>query len=86
MGLGPLDPIDEICAHFDIVLMKLSELGCDAGAFLGTESSSFSAVTVPCGPTTAIVHSDSHDQHRQRSNICHELGHCFLGHQCATAY
>jgi hypothetical protein len=86
MGLGPLDPIDEVCAHFDIVLMKLSELGCDAGAFLGTESSSFSAVTVPCGPTTAIVHSDSHHPHRQRSNICHELGHCFLGHQCATAY
>lgn len=28
-----------------------------------------------------IVHNDNHHEHRQRSNICHELAHCFLGHK-----
>lgn len=82
MGLRPIDPIDPaaVCAHFDIDLIKLSEVaaGC---AFLGRESSSFSAVTVPCGCRTAIVHNDVHHDYRQRSNICHELAHCFLGHE-----
>lgn len=40
-------------------------------------------MTVPCGLNTAIVHNDSHHPYRQRSNICHELAHCFLGHECA---
>jgi IrrE N-terminal-like domain len=84
MGLRPIDPIDpaKVCAHFDIVLLKLSELDCDSSSFLGASRSSFSAVTVPCGWQTAIVHNDSHHDYRQRSNICHELAHCFLGHQC----
>ena len=38
-------------------------------------------MTVPCGMHTAIVHNDSHHPHRQGSNICHELSHCFLGHK-----
>ncbi|TPL96415.1 ImmA/IrrE family metallo-endopeptidase [Mesorhizobium sp. B2-3-11] len=84
MGLGPIDPIDPaaICTEFDIVLLKLSELDRDTRAFLGRDQSAFSAVTVPRGATTAIVHNDSHHVHRQRSNICHELAHCFLGHKC----
>jgi IrrE N-terminal-like domain len=84
MGLRPIDPIDpaKVCAHFDIVLLKLSELDCDSSSFLGANHSCFSAVTVPCGLRTAIVHNDSHHAYRQRSNICHELAHCFLGHQC----
>lgn len=84
MGLNPLDPIDphEVCAHFEIVLLKLSELDCDWSSFFGACRSSFSAVTVPCGWRTAIVHNNSHHAFRQRSNICHELAHCFLGHQC----
>ncbi|RWN31104.1 MAG: ImmA/IrrE family metallo-endopeptidase [Mesorhizobium sp.] len=83
MGLGPVDPIDPeaICGKFDIVLMRLSELGCETRAFLGRDQSAFSAVTVPCGATTAIVHNDAHYAYRQRSNICHELAHCFLGHK-----
>lgn len=83
MGLKPIDPIDpeKICIHFEIVLFKLSELDCDASSFLGPERSSFSAVTVPCGLSAAIVHNDAHHPYRQRSNICHELAHCFLGHR-----
>jgi IrrE N-terminal-like domain len=83
MGLRPIDPIDPvaICAHFEIALVKLSAVAPDC-AFLGPESSSFSAVTVPCGGQTAIVHNDTHHDYRQRSNICHELAHCFLGHEC----
>lgn len=84
MDLGPLDPIDpaKVCAHFEIVLLRLTDLDCDISSFLGVSRSSFSAVTVPCGLRTAIVHNDSHHECRQRSNICHELAHCFLGHQC----
>jgi hypothetical protein len=85
MGLSAIAPIDPalVCGHFDIVLLKLSELGCYAARFVGVDRSAFSAVTVPCGPTTAIVHNDSHHPFRQRSNICHELAHCFLGHEYA---
>ena len=83
MGLIATDPIDPIaiCAHFEIVLIKLSEID-QQSLFLGDDNSPFSAVTVPCGIATAIVHNDSHHAYRQRSNICHELAHCFLGHKC----
>jgi len=83
MGLTAFDPIDPIavCQHFDIELIELSQLGGDGSAFLSDDCSVFSAVTVPYGAKTAIVHNDSHHLYRQRSNICHELGHCFLGHK-----
>jgi Zn-dependent peptidase ImmA (M78 family) len=82
MGLqatSPIDPVD-VCAHFEIRLICLSDLNSDCPLLRNT--SDFSAVTVPCGHKTAIVHNDTHHPHRQRSNICHELAHCFLGHQC----
>lgn len=85
MGLNaraPIDP-DAICEHFDIRLLKLSDLHLENRQFLVQENSVFSAVTVPCGAEIAIVHNDSHHPYRQRSNICHELAHCFLGHRCA---
>jgi hypothetical protein len=85
MGLQPIDPIDpaEICRAFDIDLMRLAELGDPPGSHCGIDESCFSAVTVPCGGRTAIVHNCSHHPWRQRSNICHELAHCFLGHPCS---
>lgn len=84
MGLDAVAPIDpaEVCTWYDLKLVPLSKLGCDCALFLGEDRSSFSAVTVPVGLITAIVHNDSHHPYRQRSNICHELAHCFLGHQC----
>lgn len=83
MGLRDYDPIDPIavCQKFDIKLIKLSQLDCDTTDFLNNGNSAFSAVTVPCGASLAIVHNDSHHPYRQRSNICHELAHCFLGHK-----
>jgi IrrE N-terminal-like domain len=83
MGLSPVAPIDpaEICARFDIQLIRLSDLD-ERSPFLGRNNSCFSAVTVPRGHHRAIVHNDSHHPYRQRSNICHELAHCFLGHEC----
>lgn len=84
MGLLPIDPIDPVkmCEKFEITLIELSKLNGVGRKFLGLARDQFSAVTVPVGVTTAIVHNDSHHPHRQRSNICHELAHCFLGHQC----
>jgi len=83
MGLSETAPIDPaaVCAHFEIGLHRLSDIDPDS-PFLGAANSSFSAVTVPCSWHTAIVHNDSHHPYRQRSNICHELAHCFLGHKC----
>ncbi|MEQ1718144.1 MAG: ImmA/IrrE family metallo-endopeptidase, partial [Hyphomicrobium sp.] len=78
----PIDPV-AVCQHFDIDLIKLSALSVDATQFLQADQSTFSAVTVPRGHRTAIVHNDAHHQHRQRSNICHELAHCFLAHASA---
>lgn len=85
MGLSAIDPIDpvEICRVYEIDLFRLSEIGSPPGKFLDIEESCFSAVTVPCGARTAIVHNDRHHPSRQRSNICHELAHSFLGHECA---
>lgn len=82
MGLGPTDPIDpfEICTRYDIRVIPLSDID-PRSPFLYGDSSAFSAVTVPCGHETAIVHNDSHHPYRRRSNVCHELAHCFLGHE-----
>lgn len=83
MGLSPADPIDPdlVCERFDIRVIRLSDIDRKS-PFLGRESSAFSAVTVPRGHQRAIVHNDAHHPYRQRSNICHELAHCFLGHEC----
>jgi Zn-dependent peptidase ImmA (M78 family) len=81
MGLGPTDPINpfEICTRYDILVIPLSDID-PRSPFLNGASSAFSAVTVPGGHETAIVHNDSHHPFRRRSNICHELAHCFLEH------
>lgn len=84
LGLAAHDPLDpaRLCALLDIDLIRMSELACDCSAFAGRVQSVFSAVTVPCGHQTAIVHNDAHHPYRQNSNICHELAHCLLGHPC----
>jgi len=83
-GLSEIDPIDPsaICARYEIALIPLTEIDPQS-PFLCENNGKFSAVTVPRGHQTAIVHNDSHHPHRQRSNICHELAHCFLGHKYA---
>lgn len=83
MGLSPIDPIDPfaICDFFDVEVIRMSNLDCDHSSFVADEQSCFSAMTVPYGLRTAIVHNDTHHPLRQRSNICHELAHLFLGHQ-----
>lgn len=85
LGLSEVDRFEPelACQHFDIDLIRMTDVGCDCSLFEGGDSSRFSAVTVPCGLRTAIVHNDCHHPYRQRSNICHELAHLFLGH---TAY
>jgi Zn-dependent peptidase ImmA (M78 family) len=79
-GFAPIDPA-AVCAHFDIRLLELSKVEPNSPFLHPENNSAFSAVTVPCGLHTAIVHNDTHHPHRQRSNICHELAHCFLGHK-----
>lgn len=83
MGFDDIAPIDPaaVCSHFDIQLLELSVVHPNSPFLNSANNSAFSAVTVPCGLRTAIVHNDTHHPHRQRSNICHELAHCFLGHK-----
>lgn len=83
MGLDDIAAIDPaaVCAHYDIPLFELSEVAPESPFLDPQNNSAFSAVIVPCGHQTAIVHNDTHHIHRQRSNICHELAHCFLGHK-----
>lgn len=85
LSLAANDPIKPaaICRLFDIDLIELSKLPVDAREFLQVDRSSFSAVTIPCAHRRAIVHNDAHHPFRQNSNICHELAHCFLGHEFA---
>ena len=87
IGQGAADRLDveALCHHLDVRLIKMSDLPCDCSIFKGIGGGSFSAVTVPRGLQTAIVHNDTHHPHRQRSNICHELAHCFLGHKAVAS-
>lgn len=83
IGLDAIDrlDVDQLCRYFDIPVIPMTSLPCDCSLFQGLTNGSFSAVTIPCGLRTAIVHNDTHGAYRQRSNICHELAHCFLGHK-----
>ncbi|MGI4800249.1 MAG: ImmA/IrrE family metallo-endopeptidase [Janthinobacterium lividum] len=74
-----------VCDHFDVEVIKLSELLGEGGTrlgshFLDVDTDVFSAVVIPRGMRTAIVHNDAHAPVRQRSNLFHELSHLFLGH------
>ena len=80
---GRLDP-EEVCRLFDIHLLRMTDLSCDVSAFQDGNSGKFSAMTVCAGLKRAIVHNDTHHPYRQRSNIFHELAHCFLRHPGCT--
>lgn len=83
LDLSPIDPIDPfaVCNYFEVEVIRMTSLACDCSAFATDGNGSFSAMTVPYGIRTAIVHNDTHHSLRQRSNICHELAHLFLGHE-----
>lgn len=80
-----MDPVDPavVCRHFDIELVELSEIARRSSKFRVRDCTFFSAATIRCDGRMAIIHNDTHHPDRQRSNICHELGHCFLGHTFA---
>ena len=86
VGLSPTDSLDvkSICDHMDIEVIKMTDLPCDVSELCGNDNECFSAMLVYAGLRLAIVHNDTHHPHRQRSNICHELSHCFLGHKACS--
>ncbi len=68
-----------------VLHIRLSEVFDTVGRqvgnhFLRVEPESFSAVTLEVASRRVIVHNDAHRPVRQRSNLTHELAHCFLGH------
>jgi len=87
IGLRAIDPldIDLLSKYLKVPICTLSgfrKLCPDAVRHLTiVESGSFSAVTIPCGPSTQIIlHNDSHALVRQRSNLAHEFAHIILDH------
>jgi Zn-dependent peptidase ImmA (M78 family) len=86
VGLSPTDSIDltAVCSEFEINILPMTELPCDSSLFQATQNGKFSAMMAHIGLQSAIIHNDTHHEHRQRSNICHELAHCFLGHEACT--
>ena len=86
LGISATDEIDleELCNLFDIHLLRMTESACDVSLFCGNDNDKFSAMTVRAGMETGIIHNDTHHIYRQRSNISHELAHCFLGHKGCT--
>lgn len=87
LGLPPDAPIDlnMIAYRLELPLVPLSTFRDDYPAEVEQLSridpGAFSAATLHCGPIRRIiVHNDSHDRRRQRSNIAHELAHVLLGH------
>lgn len=83
VGASPIDPldVDAVCDHMGIDIIEMTSLPCDVSELCGGNNGCFSAMLVYAGMRLAIVHNDTHHPHRQRSNICHELSHCFLGHK-----
>jgi hypothetical protein len=88
MGLSPHHPI---CAWALAELLGFKvfplssyrrlfgrEVSCLYG--FGTEVS-FSAVTVPVGEFSFIIHNDMHSKKRQAADIAHEAAHALLMHQ-----
>ena len=88
LGLIAEEPLDpwQVCDHFEIGVIKLSDLRSPTGDLIGhhflrIETDVFSAITVVRGMRRAIVHNDRHAPVRQRSNLMHEIAHALLGHR-----
>lgn len=86
IGLSPIDRLDlnAVSNEFEIDILAMTELPCDSSLFQSAQNGKFSAMMAHAGFQTAIVHNDTHHEHRQRSNISHEFAHCFLGHEGCT--
>lgn len=86
LGLSPIECLDltALCEFFDIHILRMTELPCDSTFFQTSHNGRFSAMMLHRGMKAAVIHNDTHHEHRQRSNICHDLAHSFLGHTACT--
>jgi hypothetical protein len=87
LELLPHAPINlnRAARHFGIAIAKLTEFSAECPDAVRQltmiDRSAFSAVTLPLdGDRRVIIHNDSHNRVRQRSNIAHELAHIILRH------
>ncbi|MBY0334164.1 MAG: ImmA/IrrE family metallo-endopeptidase [Acetobacteraceae bacterium] len=84
---APLDPF-AVCEFLDVRVYPISRLVDEQGNlvgefFLKEKPEEFSGAVIRSGMCSAIIHNDAHTIPRQRSNLCHELAHIFLGHPIA---
>lgn len=92
LGLVARDPLSpwRLAEHLAIPLSPLSSYKrtcAEEVRFLcGEGQEEFSAVTLPAGTRRFIIFNDSHHQHRQASDIAHELAHIVLGHRLRPVF
>lgn len=87
LGLLPHAPIDLnlVARHLGVPIVELTtfsrECPDQVHQLTMIDGSAFSAVTLPLDDDRrVIIHNDSHNRARQRSNIAHELAHVILKH------
>ncbi len=82
--LSNLD-LERVTDHLGIAVIPISELRLaaptDVAYFSGQRSGQLSAFTAFEGPKRTIFFNDYVHPNRQRSSICHELGHALLLHE-----
>ena len=85
LGLKDHAPIDPwaYAAHLNVTVLEFGKLGLSAQAvkqLTAVDGDSWSAMTLQCDGTFALVINPAHAPTRQRSDLMHELAHIELRH------
>lgn len=85
LGLSPTAPLDHLSLaeslEIPVFPMSVYLAECPAlGYFTDTGQQDFSAITLFDDRWRMVIHNDTHDPCRQKSNIVHELAHALLQH------
>jgi hypothetical protein len=77
--------LEIVAARLNIAIVPLSQFAAEhpkaVRQLFTIDPGAFSAATLPVdGGRRILIHNDSHDPRRQRSNIAHEIAHVLLGH------
>lgn len=85
LGLSPIEPLDHLALaeHLCIPIFPMSAYLAKCPSlsyFTGMGQKDFSAITLFDDLWRMVIHNDTHDPCRQKSNIVHELAHALLQH------
>ena len=85
LGMPPNAPIDpwDYAAHLNVRVLDFAKLGLstqEVSQLTIIDGGSWSAMTLQCGGTFAVVLNPAHAITRQRNDLMHELAHIELSH------